>query len=180
MIQFMERFRARGVVGFQRAATSLVGRIHSYRGSAMKTANFYLNFPGNTEEAFNFYKSIFGVEIMMLVRFADFPDSMGVSEQDRNKIAHIAIPLGAGNILMGTDVVQSHGRPFSMGSNFYISLEADTDAEAHRLFDALSEGGRVEMELQKTEWAEKYGSLVDRFGVQWMVSYTGNVQFSLG
>ena len=108
----------------------------------MKTANFYLNFPGNTEEAFNFYKSIFGVEIMMLVRFADFPDSMGVSEQDRNKIAHIAIPLGAGNILMGTDVVQSHGRPFSMGSNFYISLEADTDAEAHRLFDALSEGGR--------------------------------------
>lgn len=157
----------------------------------MTSANPYLNFNGNTEEAFEFYKSVFGGEFITLVRFRDFePDAgeeapkvgeeyegMQVAEADRDKIAHVALPLGDGNILMGTDSLESMGKSLSMGNNFYIALEAGDEGEAARVFDALSEGGNVEMALQKTEWAEKYGSLVDRFGVQWMVSYTGDVRF---
>jgi PhnB protein len=80
---------------------------------------------------------------------------------------------------MGTDALEALGQaPIVMGNNSYIALETDDDAEAIAFFEGLSEGGRVEMEMQKTEWAEKYGSCVDRYGVQWTVSYTGNVQFT--
>jgi PhnB protein len=144
----------------------------------MKQINPYLNFNGNTEEAFTFYRSIFGGEFLTLMRFKDFGDNpMGIPEHEQQKIAHIALPLGAGNMLMATDNVESWGRPLTMGNNFYISIEPETAAEAERLFAALSDGGRVEMPLQKTEWAESYGSCVDRYGVQWMVNYAGNVHF---
>jgi PhnB protein len=147
----------------------------------MRVANPYLNFDGNTEEAFNFYRSVFGGELLGLLRFRDFADNaMGVPEQDLDRIAHVALPLGEGNILMGTDVVSSFPKPLNVGNNFYIHVEAESGDEADRLFAALAEGGQVEMELQGTEWAEKYGSCVDRFGVQWMVSHTGDVQFSSG
>ena len=147
----------------------------------MKGANPYLNFNGNTEDAFTFYKSVFGGEFLAVVRFRDFGENpMGVPEKDSDRIAHIALPLGGGVILMGTDVLESQGRPLAMGNNFYIALEADTESEADRLFNHLSSGGGVEMPLQKTEWAEKYGICSDQFGVQWMMSYTGSVQFSLG
>jgi PhnB protein len=102
---------------------------------------------------------------------------MTVAAQDRDKIAHIALPLGDGNILMGTDALESMGKPLTVGNNFYIALEAESEEEADRLFDALADGGSVEMALQRTEWAEKYGSCVDKYGVQWMVSYTGEVVF---
>jgi PhnB protein len=144
----------------------------------MKAANSYLNFNGNTEEAFNYYKSVFGGDFVSVVRFKDFQDnSMGVSEKDKNKIAHIALPLADGSLLMGTDVVESMGKPVIMGNNYYITLEAESSEEADKIFNGLSAGGNVEMPLQKTEWAEKYGSCVDKFGVQWMVDYTGDVQF---
>ena len=144
----------------------------------MKAANSYLNFNGNTEEAFNFYKSVFGGDFVSVVRFKDFQeDSMGVSEKDKNKIAHIAIPLANGSLLMGNDVVESMGKPVTMGNNYYITLEAESSEEADKIFNGLSAGGKVEMPLQKTEWAEKYGSCVDKFGVQWMVDYTGDIQF---
>src|SRR5690606_5304010 len=142
----------------------------------MKSVNPYLNFPGNSEEAFNYYKTVFGGEIMMIVRFRDFGDNgMGVAEEDLDKIAHIALPLGPDHVLMATDCVGSMGKNFNAGNNYYITLEADTGDEADRLFNALSDGGNVEMPLQRTEWAEKYGVCADRFGVQWMVSYTGEV-----
>jgi PhnB protein len=143
----------------------------------MQAANPYLNFNGNTEEAFRHYRSVFGGDFAMLVRFRDFGDAMGVPADHADKIAHIALPLGGGGMLMGTDVVASRGDSLTAGNNFYISLNADAAEEAVRLFEGLSAGGRVEMPLQKTEWAEQYGSCVDKFGVQWMVSYAGNVRF---
>ena len=146
----------------------------------MKTVNVYLNFEGNTLEAFEFYRSVFGGEFLGVVRFRDFGENgMGVAEEDLDKIAHVALPLGPNNILMGTDVVGSMGKGLRQGNNFYLSLSAESGDEADRLFDALSANGKVEMPLSRTEWAEKYGSCVDRYGVRWMVDYTGSVQFAM-
>lgn len=144
----------------------------------MKSAQPYLNFNGNTEEAFTFYKSVFGGEFSSLTRFRDFGDNgMGVAENELDKIAHMSLPLADGIELMGTDVTSSMPMSLTVGNNFYIMLDTESGAEAEKLFNALSDGGQVEMPLQKTEWAEKYGSLVDRFGVQWMVNHTGEVHF---
>jgi PhnB protein len=146
----------------------------------MKAAHPYLNFAGNTEEAFRFYASVFGVEIAMLVRFRDFGEAMGqIPEQDRDKIAHVALPLGSA-MLMATDALESAGQSLSPGNNFSISLEPESREEAERVFAALSQGGTVEMALQPTEWAESFGHCTDRFGIRWMVSYSGNVRFSPG
>lgn len=142
----------------------------------MKNVNPYLNFPGNTEEAFGFYRSVFGGEFPMVLRFRDF--GPGMDGPDGDKLAHIALPLGTGSTLMGTDALESHGRTLQMGNNFSISLEAETGDEAARLFAALSEGGTVTMPLGRTEWAESYGMCTDRYGVQWMVNYPGNVQIA--
>jgi PhnB protein len=143
----------------------------------MKSANPYLNLPGNTEEAFTFYKSVFGGEFTAVIRFRDFGDNtMGIAEEELDKIAHIGLPLGGANVLMGTDVVSSFPTKLNIGNNFYITIEPESAEEAHSLFSALSEGGQVEMPLQKTDWAELHGSCADRFGVQWMVDYTGDVQ----
>ncbi len=147
----------------------------------MKSVNPYLNFNGNTEEAFTFYQSVFGGDFLAVVRFKDFGHNpMSVPEKDRNKIAHVALPLGGGAILMGTDTLESLGQTLRVGNNHYITLETDSPEEADQVFNALSAGGGVEMPLQKTEWAEKYGICSDRFGIQWMVSFTGAVKFSLG
>lgn len=145
----------------------------------MKTVNPYLNFDGNTEEAFNFYRSVFGGEFLGVHRFRDFGNSgMSVPEEDLDRIAHIALPLGPNNILMGTDVLRSQGHQLTQGNNFYLTVEAESGPEADRLFEALSEGGQIEMPLGQTEWAEKYGICTDRYGVRWMVDYTGSVQFA--
>lgn len=144
----------------------------------MISANPYLNFKGNTEEAFNFYRTVFGGEFISLIRFRDFPNnSMGVGAAELDKIAHIALPLGTNNKLMATDMVSSWGRPTQQGNQFYITLEVETIEEGKRLFSALSQDGIAEMPLVETEWAESYGCCKDKFGVQWMVSYTGNKTF---
>jgi PhnB protein len=145
----------------------------------MKAVNPYLNFPGNTEEAFNFYRSVFGGEFLGVLRYRDFGDNaMGVPEKELDRIAHIALPLGEGNMLMGTDALES--QPLTMGTNFYLHLETDSPEDTSRIFDALSRDGKVEMPVAKTEWAEQYGICTDRFGVQWMVSFTGNAVFEGG
>lgn len=145
----------------------------------MKSANPYLNFEGNTEEAFAFYRSVFGGDFLGVIRFRDFHgQAMGIAEADLDKIAHIALPLGPNNTLMGTDVLPSMPTKLQAGNNFYIMLQAESAAEAEQLFGALSAGGAVEMPLQQTEWAEQYGVCRDRFGIQWMIDYTGNVQFT--
>ena len=144
----------------------------------MKGAHPYLNFKGNTREAFEFYRSVFGGDFQAVIRFRDFgPNGMGVAEKDLDKIAHIALPLGPHVLLMATDVVDSMPMPLTAGNNFSISLEPESAEEADRLFTSLSTGGAVGMPLQATEWAEKYGCCTDRFGIQWMVSYAGCVRF---
>ena len=145
----------------------------------MKSVSPYLNFKGNTLEAFEFYKSVFGGEFLAVLRFRDFQDNgMGVAEKDLDKLAHIALPLGPHAMLMGTDVVDAMPAGFAVGTNVYIHLEPESAEEADRLFTALGAGGTVQMPLQATPWAEKYGSVIDRFGVQWMVNYAGSVQFA--
>lgn len=140
----------------------------------MKAAHPYLNFNGNTEEAFNFYRSVFGGDFPMVLRFRDMKDGMGTKGADLDKIAHIALPLGE-TMLMGTDLTGS--RSATMGDNFYINVSPDSTEEAETVFDRLAEGGAVEMPLQETEWAERFGSCIDQFGIQWMVNYEGRNQF---
>ncbi|HEX7028616.1 MAG TPA: VOC family protein [Gammaproteobacteria bacterium] len=140
----------------------------------MKTVNPYLYFNGNTKEAFDFYQSVFGGDFVAVLRYRDFDNNaMGVPEAELEKIAHIALPLGENSMLMGTDALDSQG--VSAGNNFHIALEPESAQEADKVFDALSAGGKVNMPLQQTEWAEKHGQCVDRFGIQWIVDYTGNV-----
>lgn len=146
----------------------------------MATAHTYLNFQGNTEQAFEFYKSVFGGEFLNVIRFREMGD-MGsenrVAESDLDKIMHIGLSIGNDNSLMGTDALESMGQKVNFGNNSYIFIEADSAEDAERLYRGLSEGGKVEMELAPVPWAEKFGSFTDKFGVQWMVSYTGDVQF---
>ncbi len=147
----------------------------------MQSVHPYLNFGGDAEQAFEFYRGVFGTESLGLLRFRDFADNaMGVADADLDKIAHFALPLAPGVNLMGSDVVGADADAFVPGNNTYIYLEADSAEEVQGLFEALSDGGRVEMPLMGTEWAEQYGICVDPFGVRWMVSYTGEVQFELG
>jgi PhnB protein len=143
----------------------------------MKNANPYLNFPGNTEEAFEFYRTVFGGEFASLVRFRDFGESMGeLPEPLLDKVAHVSLPIGE-TLLMGTDSLEGMGPALEPGNNVSIALAPESKDEAERVFAALSDGGTVQMELQATDWAEAYGSLADRFGVQWQVNYEGDVRF---
>jgi PhnB protein len=147
----------------------------------MNGVNPYLNFDGNAEEAFRFYQSVFGGEIAVIVRFRDMgggPPGTPASELDR--VAHVALPFGKDAMLMASDIMPSMGHRLTVGNNFYITLAPESAEEAERLFGALSAGGTIDMALQRTQWAEKFGTCADRFGVQWMVSYPGNVQFAPG
>jgi PhnB protein len=137
----------------------------------MARLNPYLNFNGNTEEAFNFYKSVFGGEFAMLQRFRDTPEATKLPEQDQNKIMHVALPIGNGNVLMATDALESMGQKLSVGNNFYISVSTDSVAETDKLFNGLSAGGKIELPLQKTFWGAYFGMFRDKFGIQWMLNY---------
>jgi PhnB protein len=134
----------------------------------------YLNFMGNTEEAFQFYRSVFKTEFAgPIMRMGDTPPSPegpSLSDAEKHMVMHVALPILGGHVLMGTDVLESMGHKLTFGNNFSINLEPDTRDEAHRLFRALAEGGKVEMPLQDMFWGALWGSLVDRFGVQWMVN----------
>jgi PhnB protein len=137
----------------------------------MATINPYLNFPGTAEEAFNRYKSVLGGEFLALQRYKDMPEGSKVSAEDAEKIMHIALPIGNGNILMGTDALESMGQKLTTGNNFYLSLDVNSEGEADQVFNALSDGGQAIMPMQKAFWGSYFGMLTDKFGVQWMVSY---------
>lgn len=138
----------------------------------MATINPYLNFMGRTEEAFNFYRSVFGGEFIGSInRFKDTPEGNKMSASDQQKVMHIALPIGK-NILMGTDMLESMGHKLIEGNNFSISINVDSKAEADKVFNALSAGGKVEMPLADTFWGDYYGMFIDKFGIQWMISYT--------
>jgi len=138
----------------------------------MAKVSTYLNFKRNTEEAFNFYKKVFGSEFTGgIMRFSDIPASVNMPplpEADRNLVMHVSLPILGGHILMGTDAPESMGFKIKIGNNVYLNLEPDTRAETQKLFMALSEGGTVEQELQDMFWGDYYGSCKDKFGVQWM------------
>ncbi|MBC7861538.1 MAG: VOC family protein [Bacteroidia bacterium] len=138
----------------------------------MITINPYLNFNGNTEEAFNFYKSVFGGEFLGgISRFKDTPDGDKLPAADQQKVMHIALPIGKGNVLMATDFLESMGHKLIEGNNFSISIETESEPEADKIFAALSAGGNVEMPLQKMFWGDYFGILKDKFGIQWMVNH---------
>ena len=129
----------------------------------------YLTFNGNTEEAFEFYKSILGGEFTNLQRFGDSDSGKPLSEADKNKIQHITLDTPHGS-LMGNDHMMFMG-PHTAGNNFSISLYPDSEEEARTLFEALSKGGMVALPYEKVFWGGYYGMLIDKFGIKWMVNY---------
>jgi PhnB protein len=140
--------------------------------------NHYLNFQGETEAAFNFYKYVFGGEFSNLTRYSEMPSEEGsmLSEADKNLILHVSLPINAFTELMGSDINDQfcgqNNSVFTQGNNHYISinLNAHEQAEAQRLFDALSVNGQIEMPLEKTFWGALYGTFTDQFGIKWMVN----------
>ncbi len=139
----------------------------------MSRVSTYLNFPRNTEEAFNFYKTVFGGEFTGggVARFSDIPAAEGMPslpESDKNLIMHIELHTIGGHYIMGTDAPETMGFQVNFGNNMYLNLEPDTRAETKKLFEALSAGGKVTQELQEMFWGAYYGSCTDKFGVQWM------------
>jgi PhnB protein len=139
----------------------------------MASVGTYLNFPRTTEAAFNFYKSVFGGEFFGdgTSRFGDVPpsdDMPPMADEDKNLVMHVELRILGVHNLMGTDAPESMGFKLNMGNNSYICLAPDTRAETKRLFDALSEDGEIEMELQDMFWGDYYGSCADKFGVHWM------------
>ncbi len=138
----------------------------------MARVSTYLNFARNTEEAFNFYKSVFGTEFEgEISRMGDVspdPSQPPMVEADKNLVMHVMLPILAGHVLMGTDAPESMGFTLNQGNNVYINLEPDTREETDKLFAALSEGGKVEMAMQEMFWGDYFGSCVDKFGTNWM------------
>lgn len=139
----------------------------------MARVSTYLNFKYQTEEAFNFYKSVFGGEFTDFGRMSEVPREPGqpeLSDTEKNAIMHVALPILGGHLLMGTDVPESLGKPFRPGNNIYINLEPDSREELDRLFKQLSAGGEIEMEPQEMFWGDYFASCTDKFGVCWMLN----------
>ncbi len=140
----------------------------------MATTNTYLNFKGNCEEAFLFYKSVFGGEFNYIGRFGDMPasDDYKVADSDKDKIMHVSLPIGT-SILMGSDTGGAWAPTFIEGNNFSVSVSAESKTEADKIFKALAENGRITMPLENTFWGDYFGMLTDKFGINWMMSYDG-------
>jgi PhnB protein len=139
----------------------------------MARTSIYLNFRRETEEAFNFYQSVFGGEFSGggIMRMGDVPPVSGapsLDEADRTLVMHIELPILGGLVLMGTDAPESMGFQVRFGDNVHINLEPDSREETQRLFKLLSQGGKVITELQEMFWGGYYGECTDRFGVCWM------------
>ena len=139
----------------------------------MAKINPYLYFLGNAEEAFNFYKLVFGGEFAILQRFGEMPgcEEMNLSDADKEKLMHVALPIGDGNVLMATDAVGEHAEDAVIGTNISLSLSAESKEEADKNFNGLSSGGTVTMPIGDTFWGAYFGMCKDKFGIQWMVNY---------
>ncbi len=145
----------------------------------MTTVNVYLNFNGNCEEAFNFYKSVFGKEFLYLGRFNDMPRQEGMpplTKEMENKVMHVSLPISKETMIMGSDTGGEWAPTFQVGNNFSISINTDSQEEADRLFMGLSEGGKVTMPMSNTFWGDYFGMFTDKFGINWMVSFNSNQQ----
>ncbi|WEK33908.1 MAG: VOC family protein [Candidatus Pseudobacter hemicellulosilyticus] len=135
----------------------------------MAKMNPYLNFDGKCEEAFNFYKSVFGGEFSDINRMNEAP-GMELAENEKNRIMHMSLPIDGHTILMGSDILPSAGHVLKQGNNVYLSLHPESKEEADRLFNGLSEGGNVEMAMADTFWGAYFGSFQDKYGIHWMIN----------
>lgn len=138
----------------------------------MTTINPYLTFNGNCEEAFHFYKSVFGGDFPYVGRYRDMPTNpdFEITEADLERIMHISLPISKETILMGSDSLVAFGKTAIIGNNSSISINTDAVEEVTRLFSAISEGGEIKMPLEKTFWGAYFGMLTDEFGIHWMVN----------
>jgi len=137
----------------------------------MALINPHINFNGNAEEAFNFYKSVFGGEFAMIMRLKDLESpEFPVAENDANKIMHIALPIGK-NILMGNDVPESMGQVNEHENRSKISVSAESREEADKLFSGLSAGGNIEVPIGDSPWGSYFGMFRDKYGIEWMVDF---------
>jgi PhnB protein len=143
----------------------------------MAAINPYLTYNGNCEEAFQFYKTIFGGEFQFIGRFSEMPPTDGKTcpPEDNDKIMHVSLPIGEGTILMGSDCPSSYGAVIA-GTNFAVSVNANSREEADRIFKGLSEGGNITMPMENTFWGAYFGMWVDKFGINWMMNFDENPQ----
>lgn len=143
----------------------------------MAAINPYLTFKGNCEDAFNHYKSVFGGEFTYIGRFGEMPPQEGktMPAEDANKIMHVSLPIG-NNVLMGSDTGGEWAAHTIIGNNYSVSVSVDSKEEADRIFNGLSEGGRVTMPMADTFWGDYFGMCTDRFDINWMMSFNANPQ----
>lgn len=143
----------------------------------MKSTSIYLQFDGDCEKAFNFYKEVFQSEILGIFRYKDIPQGEGmpiIPDNDLEKIENIGIKINDNFILMGADMLESNGMPLKPGNNFSIYLDMDTFTEAQRIFNGLSNDGIIIMPLKQAHWGATFGICTDPFGINWMIHYQEN------
>jgi len=137
----------------------------------MAQINPHINFNGNAEEAFTFYKSVFGGEFAKIIRFKDLSiPGFELAESEANKIMHIALPIGK-NVLMANDVPEHMGRTNENENRSKISISAESKEEADKLFNGLSAGGQIEMPMEDSPWGSYFGMFRDKYGIEWMVNF---------
>ena len=138
----------------------------------MPSANVYLNFNGNCEEAFDFYKSVFGGEFAKVIRFKDLASpEFRVAEKEENKIMHIALPIGKSNMLMANDVPEIMGKTNENENRSKIVITAESKEEADKLFNGLSVGGQIEGPIGDSPWGSYFGCFRDQYGIEWIVEF---------
>lgn len=133
--------------------------------------NPYLNFDGQAEEAFNFYKSVFGGEFSGKMKIDEVPGGDELPPEEQNRLMHISLPIGTDTLLMGSDIFPSMGQTLKSGNNNYISLHPESKKDADRLFNKLSAEGEIEMPMEEQFWGDYFGSFIDKFGIGWMVNF---------
>jgi PhnB protein len=139
----------------------------------MSAINPYLTFKNNCEEAFEFYRSVFGGEFQGpgIMRMGDMDPGQPVPEDAKNLVMHVTLPIGEGTVLMGSDAPDGFGPPLNVGNNISIAITTDSTEEADRLFAGLSEGGTVTMPMADAFWGAYFGMFTDKFGINWMINY---------
>ncbi len=157
--------------------TDLINALKTFRRKEeidvkMKKLNVYLNFNGNTEDVFNFYKSAFKGKFIIIQRFKDMPDGNNFPKKDQNKIMHVSLQINKDIILMASDALESQGQKVVQGNNFYIQIEPESKKETDKLYESLSTGGKIEMKLQDAFWGAYSCMFKDKFGTGWMINYT--------
>ena len=139
----------------------------------MATVSPYLNFNGNAEDAFNFYRSVFGGDFQTIMRYKDMPAHAPAGANASERLMHVALLISKECLLMGCDIPESYG-PCTPGDNFHISIQTENEHETKRIFDALATDGKITMPLEKAFWGAYFGMCTDKYGIRWMVNYNNN------